>query len=247
MRNETQRRVDRLVVARASRSATAPGARRSPRSSAPSSLDDHAAQVLVGEPLRVRPAGIGRCLERGQDVIVEEVRERPVPDVVEQSGHPHRLGDEALGRQRSIVRVVGEGRAQAGVERPRPQPGLVHDAQAVREARVLGGREDPAGALELADPAQALEPRRVEEVLLGDVLVRQPGRGGLGPRQPLGELDVPVDRVADEVDGGERVPPHGWVRGPGRVSRCSMRPHCHAGRSPAPGRHTTGRGACRPA
>ena len=32
-----------------------------------------------------------------------------------------------------------------------------------------------------------------------------------GRRQPLGEVDIPVDRVADEVDGGERLPPHGWV------------------------------------
>jgi hypothetical protein len=51
----------------------------------------------------------------------------------------------------------------------------VHDAEAVREARMLGGREDPAGALELADPAQPLEPRGIEQVVLGGVLVRQRG------------------------------------------------------------------------
>ena len=81
----------------------------------------------------------------------------------------------------------------------------MHDAQAVGEARVLGGREDPAGALQLADPAQPLEPGRVEQVLLGDVLVGESGERGLGGRQALGQLDVPVDRVADEVDRGERV------------------------------------------
>ena len=84
----------------------------------------------------------------------------------------------------------------------------MHDAQTVGEARVLGGREDPAGALELADPAQPLEPGRVEQVLLGDVLVGQPGRAGLVRREPLGQLDVAVDRVADEVDRGERVARH---------------------------------------
>ena len=70
--------------------------------------------------------------------------------------------------------------AQARVERARPQPCLVHDPEAVGEARVLGRREDPARALELADPAHALEPGRVEQVLLGDVLVRQPGDRRLG-------------------------------------------------------------------
>ena len=46
---------------------------------------------------------------------------------------------------------------------------------------------------------------RVEQVLLGDVLGGQPGGRGLGRRQALGQLDVAVDRVADQVDRGERV------------------------------------------
>ena len=102
---------------------------------------------------------------------------------------------------------AGKGGAQARIERARPQPGLVHDPEAVGEARVLGRREDPAGALQLADATQPLQPGRVEEVLLGDVLGGQPGRGRFSRRQPLGEFDVPVDRVADEVDCGEWVPP----------------------------------------
>ena len=65
-----------------------------------------------------------------------------------------------------------QGRAQAGIQRTGPQPGLVHDAEAVGESRVLGGREDPPSTLELADAAEPLEPRRVEEVLLGDVFLR---------------------------------------------------------------------------
>ena len=121
-------------------------------------------------------AGAGK---RRQHVVVEEVGERSVPDVVEQAGHPHRLDDEALRGQRLAGR--GQRRAQARVERPGPQAGLVHDAQAVGEARVLGGREDPAGALELADPAQPLEPGRVEQVLLGDILVGEPGERRIRP------------------------------------------------------------------
>jgi hypothetical protein len=35
---------------------------------------------------------------------------------------------------------------------------------------MLGGREDPPSTLELADPAEALEPRGVEEILLGHLL-----------------------------------------------------------------------------
>src|SRR5688572_18274986 len=73
------------------------------------------------------------------------------------------------------------------------------------EAGVLRGREDPARALELADAAQPLEPGGIEQVFLGDVLRWQPGRSrGVG-RQALGQLDIPVDRVADEVDRRERM------------------------------------------
>ena len=44
-----------------------------------------------------RRGSAGR-VERRQDVVVEEVGERSVPDVVEQAGHAQRLGDQALGR-----------------------------------------------------------------------------------------------------------------------------------------------------
>ena len=122
-------------------------------------------------------------------MVVEEVGERSVPDVVEQAGHPERLDDEPFRRDRLAGPGPGPGRAggrgeghpEARIERPRPESRLVHDAEAVREAGVLGGREDPAGALELADPAQPLEPGGVEQVLLGDVLVRQPGGRRLVP------------------------------------------------------------------
>ena len=39
------------------------------------------------------------------------------------------------------------------------------------------------------------------------VLVGQPGRGRLVRGEPLRQLDVAVDRVADQVDRGERVAP----------------------------------------
>ena len=125
----------------------------------------------------------GGAGKRGEDVVVEEVGERPVADVVEEPGDPERLDDQALATAARLAGAHASVAAQRRVERPRPQPGLVHDAEAVGEPRVLGGREDPAGALELADPAQALEPGGVEEVLLGGVLVGQPG-GARTRRRP---------------------------------------------------------------
>ena len=156
--------------------------------------------------LPVRPPGVGGRLEGRQHVLVEEMGERPVADVVEQARHAQGLDHEALGRDR----VAGRDQrpAQARVERPGPQARLVHDAEAVGEARVLRGREDPAGALELADPAQPLEPRGVEEVLLRDLLVGQPGDRRFVAREPLRQLDVAVDRVADQVDRRERLAAH---------------------------------------
>ena len=151
----------------------------------------------------------------------------PCPTSWRRPGHPQGLDDQPLGRDGLAGPAASDG-AQARVERAGPQPGLVHDAEAVREPRVLGGREDPARALELADPAQPLEPRRVEQVLLGDVLVGQPGGGRLGADQPLGQLDVAVDRVADQVDGGEGMPPDRPVRAPRSATRGSTCPHYRA-------------------
>src|SRR5262245_50547143 len=78
---------------------------------------------------------------------------------------------------------------------------------------MFGRREDPAGALELADATQPLQPRGVEQVLLGDLFGRQPGhRGDIG-REPLGQLEIAVDRVTDEVDRRERMAAGGYRYG----------------------------------
>ena len=67
--------------------------------------------------------GVGRGREGGQHVVVEEVGERPVADVVEQPGHPQRLDDEPLRRERLAGRRerrrAGSGRATAPRGRPR--------------------------------------------------------------------------------------------------------------------------------
>src|SRR4029079_13595521 len=96
---------------------------------------------------------------------------------------------------------------QRRVQRPCPQPGLVHDAKPVREPGMLRRREHPSGALELADAPEALDPRGVEEVVLGHVLGLEPCCARLVRRKSLAELHVPVDRVADEVHRRERQAP----------------------------------------
>ena len=55
--------------------------------------------------------------------------------------------------------------------------------------------------------------------------VRQPGRRRLVGREPLGQLDVAVDRVADQVDGGERRPASGSAPSPAppRSARAARR------------------------
>src|ERR1035437_1632103 len=82
-----------------------------------------------------------------------------------------------------------------------PQTGFVHDPQAVGEAAVLGRGEDPARALELADAPHSLQPGRVEEIALRRLFLRQTQPASPVGREPLGQLDVAVDRVADQVQG----------------------------------------------
>ena len=203
-------RVDRLVIGEGV--ALGDVTRRPPQAAqerAQLAFDDPSREVLVGQPLAGGPARILRRREGREHLLVEEVRERAVSDVVHEPGHPQRLDDEAL--RRDGLTGAGEFATEARVERPRPSPGLVHDAKAVGEPRVLGRREDPPGALELADPAQTLDPRGVEDVLLGDVLVGQPERRRLVAGEALGEFDVPVDRVADQVDRRELVTFHAVV------------------------------------
>ena len=174
-RNETQRGSIDSPVAKASRSGC--GARRAAEPAdqvAELALDDQLREVLVGQPLAGRPARVRRGGEVDEDVLVEEVGERPVADVVEEPGDPERLDDEALARRRLAARRQRSPRSD-GYSARAQSPASCMTPEPVGEPRVLGGREDPAGALELADPAQPLEPGRVEEVLLGGVLVGQAG------------------------------------------------------------------------
>jgi hypothetical protein len=78
---------------------------------------------------------------------------------------------------------------QGGVHLPGEPAGQVHRAETVGEPAVLGGREHPPRTLQLMDALEALHPRAVDDVGLGDL-------AGAGQR----DAQVPVQRVGDEVD-----------------------------------------------
>ena len=85
----------------------------------------------MGEPLAGHLARIGRGRKSGEDVIVEEVGERPVSDVMEEPRDPERLDDQALAR--NGLAAGGQGDPERRVELAGPQSGLVHDPETVRE------------------------------------------------------------------------------------------------------------------
>ena len=120
---------------------------------------------------------------RVEVVLVEEVAEGSVADVMEQPGDPHRLFHE-LRRGN-----VGQRDLQRRVKVLGPLARKVHCTERVLKARVLRGRKNPPRALELVDAAQPLQPRRVDQVLLG----RLPGDSA---RAAFGDAKVAVDGIA---------------------------------------------------
>ena len=135
--------------------------------------DDLAAEGLVVQPVV------------GQKVLVEKMPEGAVPDVVQQGGQPHeRLDVAAAGH-------VGANLAEARVEGRHGPAGQVHRPQHVLEPGVFGRGKDPPGGLQLVNLPQPLEPGVVDDLLLGDLVLRQPhGRG---------KRNVAVDRIVAEA------------------------------------------------
>ena len=154
----------------------------------------------MGQALAPATARIRRRGEVAQHMLVEEMGEGPVADVVQQPGKPQRLDHEAFGRELRVGFRFGQCSPQAGVEVAGPQTRFVHYAQTVGEAAVLGRREDPASALQLTDAAHPLEPHGIEQVALGRLFGRQSERLRALGSETLGQLNVAVDRIADEID-----------------------------------------------
>ena len=98
---------------------------------------------------------------------VEEVAEGAVSHVVQQGGQPHeRLDVAAAGR-------LGANLPQAVVKAVDRPAGQVHGAEHVLEPRVLGRRIDPPGRLQLVDLPEPLQPRVIDNPLLGDLAFGQ--------------------------------------------------------------------------
>ena len=75
----------------------------------------------------------------------------------------------------------------------RPLAGEVHRTQSVLKPRMLRRREDPPRALQLMDPAQALQPCGIHEVLLRCLACDT-------ARPPLCDAKVSVDGIGGQVD-----------------------------------------------
>ena len=114
--------IDRLVVAE--RVALRGRTRRPPECPdqvAELALDDQLAEVLVRQALaRASPRVLGRGKGR-EHPVVEEVRERPVADVMEEARDAQRLDDQALGRERLARRERGQRGPKGRQQRARPQ------------------------------------------------------------------------------------------------------------------------------
>src|SRR5207247_4271261 len=76
--------------------------------------------------------------------------------------------------------------------------GNVDGPERVDKPGVLGGRVDPPSALELEDVAEPLDPGRIDQLLLGRLLLRGARLPPGGAREGDGEGDVLVNRVGDE-------------------------------------------------
>ena len=163
----------------------------------------------MGKSLPVRSAWVSWCWEGFEDGVIEEVREGTVADVVQKARDAEGLHDEALARHR---RPVGsESRSERWIEVSCPEARLMHHPEAVCEAAVFGGGEDPSGTLQLTDTTEALEPWAIEQILFGGLLWGV-ARGGCPiSREALGQFDVAVDRVTDQVDRLELLRIHDYA------------------------------------
>ena len=150
---------------------------------APPEPADRVAQLLPDDPL---PDQLVGELDVGQEVVVEEVAERPVPHVVEEPRHAEELLDERRGR-----RVAGRPPRREGQSccAKRPATCIAPSAWGNRLCSAVGKTQR-------ADWSCGIRRRRcthgrVDQVLLGRLARDEP----VGPRVE----EIPVDRIDDEA------------------------------------------------
>ena len=98
-------------------------------------------------------------MKRVQVVVVEEMAKGAMADVVHERRDAEKFFD-IVGRRHIRCRFL-----QKRIEVPCEAACHVHGAERVDEAGVFRGGIDPAGALELIDVPEALDPGRVDQVL----------------------------------------------------------------------------------
>lgn len=123
-----------------------------------------------------------------EHLVVEEMSERAVADVVQQTGDAQRLLDQ---RRRGRIR---ECCAKRSVDAAGELARKVHRAEEMCESRMLRTRKHPPRGLELMHAAEALQPDGVEQLPFARLT-----------RLILGDLDVSVQRIRDEVDLAETL------------------------------------------
>jgi hypothetical protein len=115
-----------------------------------------------------------------EHLVVEEMPERTMTDVVQESRDSERLLNQCWGRR------VGEGNTERRVDAPGEETREMHGTQEMGESRMFGAGEYPPGRLQLVNAAETLQPDRVEELTLARLT---------GP--VLGDLYVAIERIGD--------------------------------------------------
>ena len=161
-------------------------------------LDDQRREIFVRESLPRRAARVIGGWELLQHLVVKEVGERSVAHIVQESGNAQCLYNEPLTWDR--IATCAQLLSERTVEVACPEACLMHHAETVCKAAVFGGGEDPTCALQLTDATESLQPRCIQQILFGCLLREVAERCGTLWCESLGQLDVAVDRIADQVD-----------------------------------------------
>ena len=111
-----------------------------------------------------------------QKMIIEKMAKRSVANIVEQGRQAHQALDISEGRDRFRPASLDQ-RGIEALDRPTAQ---MHSAQDMLKAGMFGARVHPPGALQLMNSPQALNPRMIDERLLGRLLaVAASGEGNV--------------------------------------------------------------------